>query len=457
MSLASNHLQTLKPTFTQTLARRCVDFSPTADDLIKAKLCILDFLSCALTGGQLPWSEQAKELAEHAGGSSCSVIGSSIRATAGDAAFANAVLGHSLVRDDMHLGSVSHLGTVIIPTLLALSQTQPVSGYDFLRALAVGYEAGGTLGRAVLDVEVSKIFRPTGITGPVGAAAAGAVLLHLNAEQTTHALGIASNAAAGYNEWAATGGSEMFFHAGFAARSALTALALGKSGASASLTAVDGRAGVLAAFNKLANSHAAAEPLETSEIQAVFFKEVPACNFAQSAAQAAHALAVTHAPKFEDIASVTAHINYASAHYPGCNNPGPLDSILQAKMSIQYNVAAALLTGDFSEPNYVPSQQGQISQLAQKVRLSIDPRLTARFPAQQSARVEISLANGQTLAHAMDDVRGASEELVRKRFSSAASAALNGAKAERLLELVANFEQSEAAGALADLCATSNE
>ena len=45
------------------------------------------------------------------------MIGTKVRASASEAAFANAVLGHGLVREDMHTGSVSHLGVVIFPTI----------------------------------------------------------------------------------------------------------------------------------------------------------------------------------------------------------------------------------------------------------------------------------------------------------------------------------------------------
>src|SRR5690606_22108031 len=61
---------------------------------------------------------------------------------------------------------------------------------------------------------------------------------------------LAANTAAGYNEWAATGGSEMFFHVGFAARNGLTAADLAASGAYVSPTALEGPAGLLAAFDK---------------------------------------------------------------------------------------------------------------------------------------------------------------------------------------------------------------
>ena len=50
------------------------------------------------------------------------MIGSPQRVAFGDAAFANVVMGHGLVREDMHSGSISHLGIVVLPTLLSLAQ-----------------------------------------------------------------------------------------------------------------------------------------------------------------------------------------------------------------------------------------------------------------------------------------------------------------------------------------------
>src|SRR5690606_15914960 len=133
---------------------------------------------------------------------------------------------------------------------LALSQYRRVSGRDFILAAAVGYEVGGQVGRAVMDAEVAKIHRPTGITGPVAAAAAGARLLALSVEAPTSAIALGANTTLGFNQWAHTGGSEMFFHAGFAARNALTAVRLAEAGAFASPSALDGEAGLFAALRK---------------------------------------------------------------------------------------------------------------------------------------------------------------------------------------------------------------
>ena len=52
-----------------------------------------------------------------------------------------------------------------------------------------------------MDRETVRRFRPTGITGPPGAAIAGSLLLGLTEDATVSALGLAANTTAGLNEW----------------------------------------------------------------------------------------------------------------------------------------------------------------------------------------------------------------------------------------------------------------
>lgn len=428
----------------------------------KAKLCLLDFLACALSARELPWGREAIALATldaangdetsaRAGaglGNGAPVIGTPYLVSTADASFANAVLGHGLVRDDMHLGSISHLGVVVLPPLLALLESRPVSGPALLAAIAAGYEAGGKLGRMILDVEVARIFRPTGITGPFAAAAASAKLLGLGAAEYANALAIAANAAAGYNEWAVTGGSEMFFHPGFAARNGLTATRLAAAGANASASALDGERGLLAAFGKNAAPAVPAPFADRFEILDVFFKEVPACNFAQTAAQVARDIAGRGPLEAGSIARVRVRVPFAAANYPGCDCPGPFEQILQAKMSIQYNVAAALCRGDFAEANYDPGTQPQIVRLAARTEVEVDPALTAAFPARQAAGIGVVLEDGRELLAEAPDVRPATEALVRERFAHAAAATFGAARARELADFVGSIE---AAADLRDL------
>jgi len=427
------------------------DLAPEA--VAKAKLCVLDLLSSAFASTELPWAKQAITVARQSSGAiaigGAGIVGTPAVVSVPDAAFANGVLGHGLVRDDMHVGSVSHLGTVLVPTLLALAESTHASGKDFLAALVAGYEVGGRIGRMILDVEVSKNFRPTGITGPIAAAAAGSRLLGLNAEQTATALALGANAAAGYNEWAATGGSEMWFHTGFAARSAVTAVQLAAAGAYASRTAIDGEAGLLAAFHRDLAPQIPELFADTPEILAVFFKPVPACNFAQSAAQAACAIAQRKKLRANDVERVTVRVTKAAALYPGCDVSGPFEHVLQAKMSIHYNVAAALIHGDFAEANYVPQQNADVLTLATKTRLEVDDELTKAFPAKQGAEVIVQTRAGDELRERVANVTPTDADGVRARFTAAATAALGAARAAALRDLVDGLEHCADAAELA--------
>src|SRR5262245_49842681 len=113
-------------------ARRLTFESLVPEVVAKVKICLLDYLSCAYESLDLPWSLQAMQIAA---AGPAAVVGSSQSASPADAAFVNAILGHGLVREDMHTGSVSHLGVVMFPTLLALAEGCAVKGRDYIAGI----------------------------------------------------------------------------------------------------------------------------------------------------------------------------------------------------------------------------------------------------------------------------------------------------------------------------------
>ncbi len=410
------------PSLSRSLARtvRAVhpDALPTAV-IDKVKLGLLDMLSCALEKQKnLPWCYQT-------GGT-------------GEDAFINATRAHGLVREDMHTGAVSHLGVVIYPTLLALSHRKPVSGLEFIRAAACGYEVGASIGRALIDKEFVQFHRPTGTTGPLAAAAAGSLLLGLSEDQMVSALGFAANTASGLNEWPYSGGDDMFYHPGFAARNAVTSVELAERGAVASETALDGRAGLFASLGR-ADRVSAVTPFHDGhwEILSVYYKPAPACNYAQTACQAALAF-----PPASDIAKVHIRCSAAAVAYPGCNFTGPYARVLQAKMSIQFCVAATLVHGKIAESNYRDLADPAVRRLVSVMTLEADDNFTAAYPAKQGAEVTVILHNGDTQTHRMDDLIPATADEIRARFRSSCR---NSGPVEAFID---NLESQPDAGAL---------
>ncbi len=408
---------------TESLSRRIAKKVLTiqADDLppeavAKAKLALIDYISCMFESLELPQSIQAMRVSSSGSNS--------------DAAFVNAVLGHGLVREDMHTGSVSHLGVVIFPTLMALARSRKIDGREFLTSAICGYEVGAAIGRALMDAETVRVFRPTGITGTLGAAMAGARMLALDEDACVTALGFAANTTVGLNEWAQTGADDMFFHVGYAARNAVTAVELAEAGARASEGALDGPAGLFAALRRPERvADVKLFERERLEILEVFHKPAGACNYAQTAIQAALQLGVIGS----DIQSVRVRCTAAALNYPGCNATGPFGSILQAKMSIQHGVSKAL--------GIEPTQ----------VSLEEDAQLTAAYPGKQGSEVIVILRDGKVGSLRLDDLTPASEDDVFERYDAAASAYLGGERTDMVTAMIDSMESQKDLAKLGEL------
>jgi 2-methylcitrate dehydratase PrpD len=423
-----------------TVAGRLARFTAAADATTmpaqvveKAQGCLTDYIACTLEARALPWGKQALEYAGIGPEGPATVIGSARRISAPDAAFVNGTLGHGLVREDMHVASCCHLGVVIWPTLLALADLTGIgSGKDFLAAGVVGYEVGARVGRALFDADLAAKIRPTSTVGAIGAAAAGARLLGLTEEQTIVSIGFAANCAGGVNEWPWVGGTDVFFHAGFAARNAVTGVLLARAGAYFSPSAIDGRAGLFAAFDRRSRADGIV-PLADGqyEIMSVYWKPAPACNYVQTPCQAALAVAgqVAHP---SDIAAIQVGSFRSAIRYPGCDHAGPFDGVLAGKMSIQYSVAATLVHGTVAESNYANLDNAEVLRLAKATTLSVDPQFERAFPARQGAEVTVVLKDGIRIAERRDDVRPVDRHGVRERYLSVATQALGSDAAEIL-------------------------
>jgi 2-methylcitrate dehydratase PrpD len=424
-----------------------------AEAVQKVKTALFDMLSCAFEAQDLPWSQQAITVANRSRGDA-HIIGVQHRVPVSEAAFVNAILGHGLVREDMHTGSVSHLGVVVLPALLALAESGKVSGKDFILAAVCGYETGCSVGRAVMDQENVRQYRPTGITGPIGAAVAGSRLVGLSEDAAVSALGFAANTTVGLNEWPYSGGDEMFFHVGFAARNAVTSVELAQLGARASETSLDGTAGLFSALHRTDRMNdVTLFTRPRLEILDVYHKPAPACNYAQTATQLAQALACQDGVRSSDVTGIQIKATAAAVGYPGCDYPGPFTKTLQAKMSIHFCAAAALSRGVIEEANYRNLADPEINRLAGITTIEIDPALTAAYPAQQGAAMTVTLRNGETRTRHLSDVVPATPDQIRARFRVAAEKVL-GAEATRPAEdFIDSLDQQEEAGALARLVA----
>jgi 2-methylcitrate dehydratase PrpD len=324
-----------------------------------------------------------------------------------------------------------------------------------MRAAAVGYEVGGRVGRTLMTADLARLYRPTGILGPLAGAIAGSLLLNFCEDSSVSAIALAANTSSGLNQWPHEGGSDMYFHPGFAARNAVTAVELAEAGAYGSEHIIEGPAGLFAAFGRASPPEAIALfPGGSEEILSVYNKPVPACNFAQTACQAAIRVA-QEIDSVTTIDSINVYLPDAAIDYPGCDFSGPYRRALQAKMSIQFGVAAALVRQSVTEESYSRLDDPAVLRLAAITRLRRDADFTAAFPAAQGAEVEIGLSTGRRISRRISDVVPATEGEVRARFRAAASEVIGAQRANILEGMIDGLERLDHAGRIGEFCTPS--
>src|ERR1700675_725178 len=209
-----------------------------------AALRVLDTIGCALAGAQEEHAPSVLALASRWGGPGlCTIWGTPLTVAPPQAALANGALAHGLDFDDTHADSVCHASAVLVPAVLALAESEGLSGRDALTALVAGYEAMIRIGMAAPGRFHERGWHATAVCGGFGAALAAGKSLGLDADRLTAALGIAASMASGVMEFLEDGSWVKRLHPGWAAQSGIQAAALAGEGFTGPATALEGRLG----------------------------------------------------------------------------------------------------------------------------------------------------------------------------------------------------------------------
>lgn len=372
----------------------------------KAALVLQDFLGCCL---RATCGEVGRSMASY-----CTTDPS-----AGDDALMGGILGHALIREDMHVPSGNHPGVVILPTMLALARRDGWTGAQLVRGIAWGYHFMATLGVAARTGLKERHFRPLGISGPFGAAAGALAAVGADEAVAVNALALAANFSAGVNQWAWSGGQDIYVHAGMAARNGIAALDLARAGMRGSPDILEGKNGLFAAIGSGPEASTVfSKRLEgPSCLLEVTHKPAAGCNHVQTAAAAA--LRLHHRLAGNDTRALTQVRIFtfsAARDYPGCNSQGPFDYIEQRKMSLQYAICAALRYGRLDEAAYASTPDAELLRLIACTEIHVDPLMERRTAPAQPARVELMLHNGPKLAEELSDVPWLNDTEVQQRF-----------------------------------------
>jgi 2-methylcitrate dehydratase PrpD len=222
-----------------------------ADVVTQGKRCLIDGLAMILAGSTVKGSAivrlHVRALTDKAG---ASILGPErMMAPAPQAALANGASGHAMDFDDTQLsttpdrtyGLLTHPTVPALASTLAVAEQHQASGAAFLEAFLTGFEVECKVAEAIDPDHYKRGFHSTGTAGTFAGAAATARLLKLDAERTSHAIGIAASLAAGLR--VNFGSMTKPLHAGRAAESGVVAATLASNGFTAGDDGLDGQWG----------------------------------------------------------------------------------------------------------------------------------------------------------------------------------------------------------------------
>ncbi len=230
---------------------KLVDLPPQVVE--KTKQCILDTLGCMMAGSRDPVVELViNHVQRHNAPGPCTIWGRPGLVAPEQAGFANGASAWVLELADGHRPSDNHLGSVVVPTALAMAQATGASGEELIMAVVLAYDVMGRVGEAVLLPRQDQPFHHTGTTGVFGSAAAAGRLLGMNSYQIANTLGVAGDGASGlkaYDNSIDKHGNEVaVLHVGRAVQTGITAAYLVLEGFEGPLEILGGRRGFCRAF-----------------------------------------------------------------------------------------------------------------------------------------------------------------------------------------------------------------
>lgn len=412
-----------------------------ADVVALARHCTLDWLAVTLAGSLEPVARIVRdEVLEQGGAPQASLLGWGDRVAAGQAALVNGTAGHALDYDDVAETFLGHPSAPVLPAVLALAEQRGASGAAAVAAFVAGFEAESLLGRMVVPGHYERGWHTTATLGTFGAAAAAAHLLDLDEDAWRHAFGLAAAQAAGVKASFGTMGKP--FHAGRAAQNGLLAAGLARRGMTSAPAGFEGHLGFARASSPSVDPSAldAVGPGDF-EIRHVLFKYHAACYLVHSTVEGVLALRRDGLTP-NDVEELV--VRATPTHLDTCGIADPTTP-LEAKFSLRYAAAVALVTGSAAEDAFTDDVVGDrvVRSVLERVRVLADGSPDALMATAVRARrrhgdvVEACVDVGRPVAHPRLD--GQWDRLVAK-FGGLAGPVIGPVRVDEVIGLVGRLE-----------------
>lgn len=404
----------------------------------------LDTVASIVAGSQMPVGPLAISFVRELGGRvDATVVGSSVRTTAINAALANGIMAHADETDDSHAPSLTHPGCSIVPAALAMAEKYNRSGRDLLRAIVLGYDIGTRLASALGGGTFLDHYDHSShaFGGTFGSTAAAAALAGLDVRHTEWALAYAVQLASGIPCWLRDPDhiEKAFMFGGMPAQSGVQAVAMAAAGFTGSAEPLEGKPGLFSAFPDKSNPERLLEELGVRfEVTRTTIKKWSTGSPIQSALDSL--LALMH--EFNITAGDVDRINVVLPPRRAI----AIDNRAMPAVNLQHQLALLLIDGDVTfvsgHDEHRMRHDPEVAALRKRITVEAD----AEAPEGGQAHLTVQLSDGRILKKHTPYVKGTPrdpmtiEDVVRK--ARGIMRPVLGAGTDQLIEALLDIEAS---------------
>jgi 2-methylcitrate dehydratase PrpD len=431
----------------------------------RIKLLMLDSLGCALYGADLEWTRILQDtLGKVDTTRSCSVWGTNKKLSAPHTALVNGTQVQGFELDDVHRAGVLHVGAVVLPALIAITEMKPgMSGKEFLTSAVAGYEIGPRVGLCMGPEHIAQGWHSGATLGVFSAASGAARGLKLDVDKTVHALGIAGTQAAGLMA-AQYGAMVKRMHAGRASQSGLYGALFAEAGFTGIINVLESEYGGFATtfsrstdrFNLKELTAGFGEVWQTMGVALKFYACVGSNH---TTLDALREMKAERPYKADDVKKIVVRGSQVTMDHVGWKYvPQGLTS---AQLNLPYCVGTYLLEGDVSAEHFTEAKVADPDRmrLGELVEVHHEDEITKKGPKMRHmVKVELHLKDGTRMDRTVESARGseykfASEADIVEKFEKLASKALPKAQIEQLRDAMLGLDKLSDATQIAKLLA----
>lgn len=410
-----------------------------------AKTLILDSLGIALfTSNGTFWGRVIAQLAASEGKGHSSIIGYGTRTSPSFAALANGTMILGFELEDTHPEALSHIGPVVVSSVLAVGEKERASGRDIITAVVAGYDVMARIGCGAGKALIARGLHPTANNGTFGASAVTGKLMRLSEEQMVQAFGLAGVQSSGLMQAPDEGVMARRLYAGKPAQSGVIAAQLASLGFTGPEEVLEGEHGYYKVYADSYDLHRVTEGLgRIFEISRITYKPYSACRVFHASIGALLNLRAKYSIRPGDVAEIVGSIRFMSLAHAR-KDP---TTVMGAQYSLPYSLAVTLHKGVAGPSEYTEEliKDREILATAQKVKVDFSKELDEKYPNTLPGAVTIKLKDGRTYSEEAPYPKGdpenpMSEKELREKYRALASRLLSQSQVAEVEQTVDKLE-----------------